>query len=240
MTGRWAAALPADRALEVARLWARSGVDVCAEEERVWLRGDAWDEDLDRSLRAMLGSERFRLLSNGRLVPVGRAVPNGRLPEGPWVPLQSWLLLTAPRKEFPGSLCGRASLRLVRSDRECDVNLLLVPFAEWRDYAVRAQQVRLKGLSFAASDDGMAIVRGAPAPPIRGTCYVEVNGVAAPAGWTWRPQLDADVIRRVLELQQDDLALLNLDGTCDVIGGDAFVQAFRSAVRLTEQESYGA
>jgi hypothetical protein len=59
--------------------------------------------------------------------------------------------------------------------------------------------------------------------------------VAVPAGWTWRPALDAAVLRQRLGVEQGELALLAPDGTCEKLSADAFVGATRSAVRLTAE-----
>jgi hypothetical protein len=111
-----------------------------------------------------------------------------------------------------------------------------VSFRAWRDYAVAAPQIRLNCLSFAASDDSQALVRGEPLPPLPGTRFVEVSGVAVPLGWTWWPAVDAEVVRQALGFAEYDLALFTSAGECELIVADDFVRATRSAVRLTAKE----
>jgi hypothetical protein len=239
MIGHWAATLPQASALEAVRLWAAGGIEVCTDTDRLWLRGREWDDDLDRSLRSLLGCERFQVLADGQLVPLGRSVPRGSLPEGPWSTLHDWFTLTVPPKAFPAEVPAQPALCLVRSTDERATNLLLVRFTDWYDYAIQAPRLRLDRLSFAASDDGQALIRGTPAPPIPGQGFVEVQGIATPAGWTWSPELDAGVLHQAWRLHNDDLAIFALDGTCDVVSCDAFVRSTRSAVRLTERGLHG-
>jgi hypothetical protein len=163
-------------------------------------------------------------------------VPSGFLPDGPWTPLKEWLQPAAPPTLLPGKVTSRASLRLVRTTAERNANLVCVGFRAWRDYAVSAPQIRLHRLSFAVSGDAQTLIRGEPLPPLPGTRYVEIDGVAVPLGLTWSPAIDAEVVRESLGLDAHDIGLFTLAGVCEVIRADDFIRATRSAVRLTAKE----
>lgn len=235
MSAGWAASIPLAQAEAAAPLRLQAGVEACVEGERLWLRGTQWDEALDRSLRKILGAARFHRLPERQTAEWGCVLASGMEPAGPWTTFRTWLQPAAPTAAMAATIGRRVDVRLVRTTVERGANLLVVPFAAWRDYAVAAPLVRLRHLSFAVSDDGLALVRGEPLAPLLGTMYVEEAGVAAPVGWTWSPAVSAKVLRKSLALEEGDVALLTIAGECEVIGEQDFVRATRSAVRMTEE-----
>lgn len=236
MTTSWAAAIPLDQALGAAPLRKQSDVEVCVADDLLWLRGSSWTDTLDRDLRKVLGAERFHCLENNQTARWGCTLASGLLPQGPWTPLIQWLQPIAPPTILPAKIAQRAPLRLVRSSAERAADLLVVDFPVWREYAVSAPQIRLNLLSFAVSGDFRALVRGIPLPPLPGARYAEMKGVAVPLGWSWSPAIDAEIVRQVLGLAEHDIALITLEGVCEIVSSDDFVRATRSAVRLTEKE----
>jgi len=210
---------------------------VCEREERVWLRGrvagDGIDETTDLALRTLPGVRRYDVLPDGQLLPLGKTVPKGYLPKGTWVNLRKWMTIRLPTAGFSGAVSERVGLKLVRCHVPAEANVLLTTSTAWEEYASSAPQVRLDRLAFAVADDSRVVVRGTPLPPIRGIRFVQRNALAVPAGWTWTPAVDADVVSELLELERDDLALMHADGSWDCIRGDEFVRASRSAVRIS-------
>jgi hypothetical protein len=236
VTANWATTIPLDSVAQAAPLRAYRQIESCVVGDRLWLRGTEWDDDLDRQLRSLLGAERFHLLADKQVVRIGCTVPSGQIPEGPWDALDRWLQLVLPRAILPAQVPARSRFRLVRTASERSANLLWTSLEVWLDYTVVAPQVRLDRLSFATSSDRLALIRGVPLPPLPGTRFVEIDGVAAPVGWAWSPNINPRALRPLLRLSQQDLAVFTLDGFCEVICGDEFVRATRSAVRLTEKE----
>lgn len=225
--------------LATLRRW--PGIEVCEQGDRTWLRvssarANATDDALNRALRSLLGCQLFEPLEDGQLLPVGKSLPSGYVPEGPWQAIVSWLQLSLPTKQLAGRLSDlpaeRVALRLVRSPASHRAKLLRTSLAEWARYAASAPRVRLERFTFAACAD-RAIVTGDPLPPIRGEWFHAEHGVAAPIGFTWRPAVDAIVVRQMLSLAEGDIGLLHPEGTHQVIRGDSFVGATRSAARLT-------
>jgi hypothetical protein len=233
MSDRWAASLPVDRSGEALRLWRRPGVEVCAADGRLWLRGERRDEELMRQLRSMLGGERFDSDGAGLVTPAECSLPTDRLPSGPWASLASYFRLVPPRRDFAARAADGVAIQLVPSGAALPCQLLKTPLTTWTAYAEQAPAVRLARWSFAVSDAFHALVRGAPLPSLPGVAFVERGGIAVPAGWTWAPPLDAAVLRRALALRDGDLALFAANGTHEILAADCFVQATRSAVRLT-------
>jgi len=228
--------MPLEHAAAAAPLRKHADMEVCAVGERLWLRGSHWSDELDQSFRRILGAERYRRLADDKIALRDCILPSDVLPTGAWSPLDTWLQPVAPPTVLPASGVKRAPLRMVRAAVERPVNLLEIDFRAWHDYAVCAPTVRLSRLSFAVSDFGHALIRGEPLPPLSGARYFESKGVAAPLGWIWSPTVDAEVLRQAIGLADGAIALLTVDGLCDVIESDDFVRATRSAVRLTAKE----
>jgi len=235
MSVAWAASAPIQSAPALARLDEMDDVAVCVVDERVWLRGSKWNESLDSALRSIMGCERFMVAANDAVVPIGKRLSCGELPKEAWTPLSKWTVLKIPPRKFVASPPTPLALSLVRSEQEREASLLQMPLAAWTQYAVSAPQARLKRWTFAVSADRFCLIQGVPLPPLPGLRYTVVDGIAAPAGWTWRPALDATVLRSWLGLEQGELAVLAPEGTCQKLPADAFVAATRSAVRLTAE-----
>ena len=89
---------------------------------------------------------------------------------------------------------------LVRTDREQDASLLLTQFDLWAAYSIEAPQVRLDRWRFAVAADGRVAVHVHPLPPLPGQRWVEQEGIAVPAGWTWAPAVEAELLRQVFGL----------------------------------------
>jgi hypothetical protein len=228
--------MPLDHAASVAPLRKHSDVEVRVAGDRLWLRGTHWSDELDRSFRKILGAERYKWLADDQIAPRDCILPNGVLPEGTWSPLDTWLQPVTPPTVLSARVGRQTPLHLVRATGEQAANLLEIDFQAWYDYAVGAPKIRLDRLSFAVSDDGRALIRGEPLPPLPGARYVETKGIAMPLGLTWSPAVDADVLRGSIGLTDGAIALFTADGMCDVLEAEDFVRASRSAVRLTAKE----
>jgi hypothetical protein len=191
---------------------------------------------LQWQLAAVAGARRFSVLADGQLLPPGARVPQGWLPQGPWTALLRWMGFELPPAVLAGRSEATAPLALVRSDRMEDASLLLARFDLWAAYAVTAPQVRLDRWRFAVAADGRVAVHGRPLPPLPGQCWVEREGIAVPAGWTWTPAVEAALVRQVFALAAGDVALWHADGAWERIAGEQFVRATRAAVRETAHE----
>lgn len=231
---RWAATLPRRFAHTAAAL-RNLGMEALLDTEVVWLRGSEVTEELGLALRLVPDLQRFDVSADGAITPHGLRIPVGRLPAGSWQPLSDLIKPKVQTAALPGISPPAVEIRLVRSDEERAPAALLVPFEVWATYAEHAPQVRLSPLRFACSPDGKALIMGTPLPPLPGQPLVDRHGVLTPAGYDWSPALEPIVLRRAMGLGEGDVALLRKDATYDLIRSDAFVQALRSAVRLTRE-----
>ena len=238
----WLAHLPTRHLRHVSPLRQDPGIEILItaanddhseQESMAWLRGPSLDEPIDRLLRSVLGCTLFHSLHDGQLVPVGSVIPQGHVPQGEWQPLQNAMKLSLPSKRFAHRRVQALQIVLERSARDESPDLVVLARRDWLAYATTAPSVRLNRLMFATSD-AETIVLGHPLPPLSGDFYWTKDGVAAPVGFHWSPAVAATVIRKKLQLEGNDVALLQVSGEYCIIRQDQFVRATRSAVRQTE------
>ena len=196
MNATWAVRMAIADARTLARLRSRHGLEVCLQEDTIWLRGRDSDEELAKKLRSLPG-ERFAVLPDGQLVPDGCRVPKGHLPESPWASLSQTVSVEIETPALGAESRDRVAVRLVRGGETREANLLLTTLDTWTTYAETAPLVRLEPLAFAVNGVGDVLVRGVPLPPLPGVRLVEEKGIAVPCGWTWEPAVDADVLRNL-------------------------------------------
>lgn len=231
MNGGWAARLDPAAAHALGRLRRHDGIEILETPDAIWLRGDVLDEALELDLRKLPGALRSTVAADGALIPVGSRVPTHRLPPGTWVPLRDRVTVDVGTIALPAAVERRAAVRLVRVSAEAPASVVVASVDDWKSFVERAPVIRLAPLTFAASRDGRACIRGAPPPPIPGRRLVERDGVAVECGWAWDPPLDPAAMRALLNLAPSDFALFASDASVEIIPARSFVPAARPAVR---------
>jgi hypothetical protein len=212
----------------------RPGISATEDGEGLWLRGDDLDEELDFELRKLPGAVRHLVGDADTVTEMGRRLPTGELPaDAHWVPLSSWAAIKPQPAALSGTPPERATLRLERAGSEQPATVLLTTIRAFADYATSAPLVRLRALRVAACADGRAILRGDPLPPLPGRRFAEREGIAAPCGFALSPPLEPAVVRALLDLSPDDLALFHEDGTYERIDASSFARASRGTARAT-------
>ena len=219
----------------LARFRGESDLRVTQIDAVVWLAGSSWDEDRARRFRGVPGGHCFHVLSDGQLVEMGNRLPTDHLPDAVWEPLDGWLRIELPSAHWGARVSRTASLRMVRGGEVGEANVVLTTAERWAAWAGAAPLVRLAPLVFAADRSGRLVVWGRPLPSLPGQWFLEREGVASPAGWTWAPPLAPQTVAAVLEVAPGDLALLHRDGTRERIERNRFVHAGRSAARATAE-----
>jgi hypothetical protein len=220
------------------------GLEAVLVAGHLWLRGQTASESLAAKLRQLPALGRYAVQADQGLLAEGALVPQGYLPSGKWLALEHWLPVTAPAVSSSHvDPLVPVALRLVRDSALRQPNLLLTALTAWVDYATSAPQLRLQRWSFAANQQGEALVRGVPLPPLPGRQLVETEHVAVEAGWTWSPAVEATLLRRKMQVSAGDLLLLqpgpNDEAAIEVVPAASFVKATRSAVRLTAASNLG-
>ncbi|HJT32612.1 MAG TPA: hypothetical protein VJ783_11260 [Pirellulales bacterium] len=233
MNGSWAVCIkPGDRR-GLAALRGFDGIEVAESEGSLWARAARCDEAIDRVLRTLPGCVRYNVLADGQLVLPGRRVPGGQLPTVRWTPLADWLQVKLPPASLPGQIAERASLRLVRTAVEQPAGALVTSLPSWADYCTTAAEIRLRPLAFAVADDARVFVIGAPLPPLPGERYVVRDSIALPCGFELAPRIGGALLRRLLKLDDTDIALFAADGSFERIAHEHLVAAGRAAARAT-------
>lgn len=219
-----------EHAWQLVRLRVTTGLEVAETGDALWLRAPAGVEGIDRLLLAIDG-ERFQTRDGDLLVPCGKRMPSERLPRLRWQPLAEWSTIALPVAALPGQPSRRVRLQLVRGGDARRPSGLITGCDRWLAYASTAAEVRLKPLAFALSQDRRVFVLGWPLPPVPGQPYVVDAGIATPCGWSLSPNVGSDAIRKLLSLDEGDVALFAADGSFERIAAEHFVKAGRGAAR---------
>jgi hypothetical protein len=229
----WALCFSRTDAAALASLRLVAGLEVAEDAGMIWVRGQMCHEQLETKLAALPAGQRFEWLATNLLRPIDQRIPAAQLPKLAWQPLNSWLQVELPPLALPAVQPAAVCLRLVRSSREQEADLLLTSLAEFSEFAAGAAQVRLERLQFAADSDGAVLVRGQPLPALPGRRFVLHSGVAVPAGFAWEPAVSPEVLARRFGVSGNAVVLWTEDGTVTHVHQEQFVPASRSAVRAT-------
>lgn len=205
---------------------------VAVHEEKIWLRGIPADPEL--SIRKLPAVETYFLDAGNRLFAPGSLTPCGKLPEETWLPLTEFCSVELPVSALPGELKERELVRLVRTEKIEKGHAVLTTLAHWKSYAEHAPEIRLRKTRFAVSEDDRVIIISDPPVPVPGKEFHLRDSILLPNGYDFDPPVISSLIRDKLNPEQDALLLYAVDGTCERIPLNHFVQGKRSAVRMTK------
>jgi hypothetical protein len=79
----------------------------------------------------------------------------------------------------------------------------------------------------------MALIHGTPLPPVRGSRFVDHDGLAVPAGFHWSPAVEVTVVKKAFGIADKMVVLWREDGSLEEIADEQLVPVTRSAVRMT-------
>jgi hypothetical protein len=228
---RWAARFPRSAIFAALPLRLRSGLEVCEDQSDLWLIGDCAFEEIDPLLRRIPDVMRYSVGADRTITPIGRRIPEGILPVGKWNPLSSIAQFQPQPTAMPARLENSVPIRLVRSKHQEEPGAIVATAAAWKTYADFAPRIRLDRLRFAICSDGRALILGFPLPPLQGSFYTNRSGLLLPVGFGWEPEIEPQLLRRAMNLNSDDLAILDLNGGYELIPAETAIRASRSAVR---------
>jgi len=184
-----------------------------------------------RLLASLPATARYHPSPGQRLRRTDRVLSEESLPELDWIPIREAFVPEPPPTSWPAATPERVPLRLVPSESETEPHAALLEWERFRDYALRAPQVRLDRLRFALSDTDSALVIGSPLPPLPGIRFSLHAGVAIPAGFTWSPRVAPEVLARCIQPPQNGLALWTPDGHIARIHPEQILPITRSTIR---------
>jgi hypothetical protein len=228
----WVIQLMAADASSLTPLRLISSIEIGQTQECIWVRGRSTDDQLSCLLQSLPARARFEWMPDGRLRPIRSRIPSQALPPISWQPIDEWLQVELRTPDLPGEPPPGIGLSLVRSTHEKPANVLLTDFVTWQNFVLQAPEIRLRPLRFALSAAGQAVIWGVPSPPIPGQRYVEEEGVAISAGFTWWPAVNPKVLRQVFQIGENALVLWQENG-CVHLHPEQLVPVTRSGVRAT-------
>lgn len=232
MNPAWALRLPLQHAGRLGPLRQTPGLEVLADGDTLWLRGDDPAAAESLAVRSLPAEGRYTVQPDHTLIPRSRRLPVGTLPGGDWGTLAAWLCVTAPTAGFPGQTDRRVPLSLVRSAGERPAELLITGPTHAARWADSASQLRLAALSVAVDrEHGRVALRGTPLPPLPGERYTVRAGVALPAGLAFAKPVTCEDAAKLVGLDGEDLALFDRDGAWSLLPGDCFIAATRATLR---------
>ena len=231
-----------------------SGVQAAIVRERVWLRGEGLDAAMSRLLATVADGPVYQLASEGMLIPFGAAVPTERLPEAEWRLLSETLSPVIPSPRMAAVQIPRVRLTLERTAQEQEATLLIADEASFRNWALSAPEIRLRGSRFAMSrpqyrepDDRSVpeprvAIQGQPMPPLMGERFWLAGSIAIPLGFTWCPHVDVKTLETVLSrgLEEPSLRILIWrfdENVIEEIVSSDWVAVTRANVRATAAAS---
>jgi hypothetical protein len=197
----------------------------------IWLRGLPADARPDLSVRQLPIVVSYRLGVEGWLFPAGRQTPVGRLPELAWAPLVEFLPLEVPVSAMPAKAEVVYGSRLIATNVEREASALITDLPSWKTYAETAPAARLRGLCFAASEEGSVLVMGTPLPPLPGKPYWALEALLLPAGYDLELPVIAPMLEEKLAPGGEALLLFAPDGSWERIPRSGIVPARRGAIR---------
>jgi len=176
----------------------------------VLVRGPRLQAAGERMLRNIPWDVFYEIIEEGGLRNAGCLLPEGKLPDGKWQTLEAVIGPSVSTPALPGKLAGKAAIGLRPDDAFREANLLQAGMRDWLAFGNRASEIRLQRLIWALDTTcpESVLIRGTPLPPVPGARFVEENGVAVPAGFTWWPKVSAESIRSALRIPSTELAIL--------------------------------
>jgi len=209
------------------------GLEVGVVREVIWLRGGPMEKHELVFLEALPWKDRYEVVDGKYLRPLGARLPTGRLPTCSWAPISSFIQPALASPLLPGVRPAGVPLHWVPAREERKPKFLLARGSDWLAFVENAPLVRIRHLKFAQSADQQSLITGWPLPPLPGSYFYEKEGVALPAGYEICPRLSRATWQRLLRTRERELTLIHLDGSHALIPESAWVEASRSAVRLS-------
>ncbi|HVJ67259.1 MAG TPA: hypothetical protein VM510_04705 [Caulifigura sp.] len=233
MTARWAAFLPETSAESLAACRHIPAVQVAMSDSGIWLCGPDRDVLASAHVKAVPGIKLFELDDEEGLTPPGRRLSVGTLPKLSWGSLREQVHPRLPPAGFAGRQFQPVALTLQPSRIERDVNVLIVPGLRLLTIADTMPAVRIRNWRIAVRNNGDALVWGRALPPVDGQRFWEESGVAFPAGLAPLPEIGSPALAVQLCCRPGDLLLCSSGTAIERIRAEHFVQATRTAVRLS-------
>lgn len=205
---------------------------VALSGDEIWVRGIPV-ESTDIQLRKLPILHTYLADFDGRLFLPGKQTPHNTLKRMTWEALTSFLTVELPVSALPGKNRQTLSVKLAPAPQTAEPAAIITNLAYWKAYADDAPLIRLQELNFAVCASEEVLVIGAPMPSLPGKAFVLRNNLLLPAGYDFEPLAAGAFIATQFAADKGAMILFHPDGQWERIPMHCFVQATRSAIRLT-------
>jgi len=207
-----------------------AGLQAATQGDQIWVRGiDVSTKDL--RIQQLPAIETCRLEKGDLLFPNEKITPIGKLPELEWESLETFITVEPPVSAMPGEVQDSLPIRLVISEKEKNVEALLIDLSVWKKYARTAPQVRLENIQFAVSENEEVLICGTPMIPLPGKTFWLRDRILLPSGYDLEMPVFAKMIQRRLDREGMSFILFRENGTWEKIPFQHLVKGQRSAIR---------
>lgn len=199
----------------------------------IWIRVVDTNTAIDGKLKQLPVKSTFTLDEKNQLFLPDAVTPVAILKEMEWIPINEFIPVEAPVSNLPGKTNHKIDIKLVPSTVERRGNALLTTLNTWKEYAESAPAVRLAVLKFAMSATNEVLVIGNPLPSLPGKEYWLQNNILLPCGYEFEVPFVNTFLNNNILSGNKGVILFNTNNEWQLIDESLFVEAKRSAVRLT-------
>lgn len=211
------------------------GLSIAVDSNSIWLKGVYDLSTMDNRLKQLPVKNIYIVDEQNNLFLPGSLTPVEILQQMHWQPLPAFIKVTLPSSALPGKTNELLKIKLIRSAKMNEGSALLTNLSVWKTYAETAPAVRLSSLKFALSENNEVLIMGQPLPSLPGREYWMTNNLLLPCGYDFEIPLVAEFMNKKGNAANDKIIIFNEDGTWHKIEKTFFVEAKRSAVRLTKE-----
>ncbi len=212
-----------------------SNVQVATNNNLVWVKGIISDQENDTQIKKIPFKNIYTIDKDSNLFNLGSLTPIDKLKVLDWITIDKFINLEFPSSLMAGRVKETHHVKLIKSDKVQTGNAMITDFEIWNNYAQNASEIRLNKLIFAVSKSNQVIIIGQPLPPIQGLEYWLNNDLLIPAGYDFEIPILANLIFEKLNIKNSSYILFDTNNQWQKIFKENFVNASRSAIRLTSQ-----
>ena len=209
------------------------GLLVAEDDGQIWLKGNSAVINLENSLRQLPVRTTFLADEHKNLFVPGKLTPVDRLKDLQWMSLMEFIKVEPPTAALPGKQSSQLKVKLIPSEKERPGKALLTSLEAWKQFAETAPATRLEAWKFAVSEKNEVLIIGIPLPSLPGKEYWAADDLLIPSGYDFESDLLPRFASQKLCPGRNAYIVFDIDGCYQKIEKEFFVNAIRSAVRLT-------
>jgi hypothetical protein len=210
-----------------------TAVSAAKDGDDIWIRVVDNNSTVDSKLKQLPVKSTFTLDEKNQLFLTDAVTPVAVLKEMEWIPINEFIPVKAPVSNLPGKTNQKVDVTLIPSTVERRGNAVLTTLKTWKEYAESVSAVRLAVLKFAVSANNEVLVIGNPLPSLPGKEYWLYNNILLPCGYDFEVPFVSTFLNSNILSGNEGVILFNTNSKWQLIDESLFVEAKRSAIRLT-------